>query len=152
MDFHDLNKAFHKDDFPLTNIDILVDNTMGYEILSLMDDFSNYNKIWFNLDNQHKIGLTIHWGNFYYKVIYFGLKNASVTYYHAMTYIFYDMMHDIVEDYIDDLLSKFPTWEGYWDVLRRFFQHLLEYNIQLNPKKCIFGIISDKILGFIMYK
>ena len=40
----------------------------------------------------------------------FGLKNASATYQRDMTYIFYDMMYDIVEDYIDDLLTKSPTW------------------------------------------
>lgn len=48
MDFYDLNKAYLKDDFPLPKIDILVDNTMGYEILSLMDGFSGYNQIWVN--------------------------------------------------------------------------------------------------------
>lgn len=51
IDFHDLNKTYPKDDFPLPNIDILVDNTMGYEILSLIDGFSSYNKIWVNLDD-----------------------------------------------------------------------------------------------------
>lgn len=43
--FCDLNKAFLKDDFPLPNIDIIVDLTVGYEILSLMDGFSGYNHI-----------------------------------------------------------------------------------------------------------
>ena len=39
-DFHDLNKVCPKDDFPLPNIDIIVEMTAGYEMLSLMYGFS----------------------------------------------------------------------------------------------------------------
>ena len=44
-DFKDLNKACPKDDFPLPNIDMIVDHIAGHEILSLMDGFSRYNQI-----------------------------------------------------------------------------------------------------------
>lgn len=37
--FRDLNKDFLKDDFPLPNIDMIVDLTAGHELLSLMDGF-----------------------------------------------------------------------------------------------------------------
>ena len=40
--FRDLNKACPKDDFPLPNIDILVNNTIDYEMLSLMNGFFGY--------------------------------------------------------------------------------------------------------------
>lgn len=36
--FGDLNKVCPKDDFPLPNINIIVDLTAGYEMLSLMDN------------------------------------------------------------------------------------------------------------------
>lgn len=38
-DFRDLNKTCPKDDFPLPNIDIIVDLTARNEMLSLMDGF-----------------------------------------------------------------------------------------------------------------
>ena len=41
--FRDVNRACPKDDFPLSNIDMTMDMTMGYEIYSLMDGFSKYN-------------------------------------------------------------------------------------------------------------
>jgi len=44
-DFHDLNKAYPKDDFPLPNINILVENTIKYEMLSLIYGFLGYNQI-----------------------------------------------------------------------------------------------------------
>lgn len=42
-DFKDINKACPKDDFPLPNINLIVNLTTGYEMLSLMDGFSGYN-------------------------------------------------------------------------------------------------------------
>jgi len=45
MNFKDLNKACPKDDFPLPNIDMIIDSLAGYEMLSFMDGFSRYNHI-----------------------------------------------------------------------------------------------------------
>ena len=44
-DFRDFNKAFLKDDFSLPNIHMILDLTIGYELLSLIDGFSRYNQI-----------------------------------------------------------------------------------------------------------
>ena len=43
IDFRDLNQACPKDDFPLPHIDLLIDNTASYEMLSFMDEFLGYN-------------------------------------------------------------------------------------------------------------
>lgn len=43
MSFRDSNKACPKDDFPLPNIDNLVDATIGHEMISLMDGLFGYN-------------------------------------------------------------------------------------------------------------
>ena len=40
-DFQDLNKAYPKDDFPLPNIDMIVDMIENYSMYSLMDGFSS---------------------------------------------------------------------------------------------------------------
>lgn len=101
-----LNRACPKDEFHLSNIDILVDNTSRYEI-SIMDDFLGYNQIWVNPNDQHKIAFTTPWVTYYYRFMPFDLKNIGATYQRAMTYIFHDMMHDIMEDYVDDLLAKY---------------------------------------------
>ena len=42
-DLRDLNKACPKDDFPLPNINMIMDLTTGHELLSLMDGFFGYN-------------------------------------------------------------------------------------------------------------
>ena len=45
VDFRDLNKACRKDEFPLPNVDILVDVATGHERFSFMDGSSGDNKI-----------------------------------------------------------------------------------------------------------
>ena len=45
VDFRDLKKAYPKKNFPLSHIDVLVDNTAGSALISFMDGFSGYNQI-----------------------------------------------------------------------------------------------------------
>eukprot|EP01018_Ginkgo_biloba_P024701 Gb_11641 [translate_table: standard] len=150
IDFRDINKACPKDDFPLPNIDMIFDSTSGHEMLSFMDEFFGYNQIKIAPEDQHKIALTTPWGTFCYQVMPFGLKNAGATYQRAMTVIFYDMLHDIVEDYVDDILAKSKTRMQHPVVLRRVFERLRKYQVCLNLKKCVFGVTSGKLLGFIV--
>ena len=62
--FWDLNLACPKDDFPLPNIDMIMDMTAGYEMYSLMDGFSGYNQIKIGLEDQEKTTFTCAWGTF----------------------------------------------------------------------------------------
>lgn len=79
-DFQDLNKASLKDDFPLPNIDMIVDSTAGHALLSFMDGFSGYNQIFINPQDQFKTAFTTPWGTFCWVMMPFRLKNASATY------------------------------------------------------------------------
>jgi hypothetical protein len=105
-DFRDLNLACPKDDFPLPNIDMIVDMTVGYEMYSLMDGFSGYNQIKISPEDEEKTTFTCEWGTFCWNVMPFGLKNAGATCQRAVTTIFHDMMHKTMEDYVDDTLVK----------------------------------------------
>lgn len=44
VDFKGLNKAYLKDDFPLLNIDTLMDATTGREMFSFMDRLEDITK------------------------------------------------------------------------------------------------------------
>ena len=80
----------------------------------------------------------------------FGLKNACVTYQRAATALFHDMMHKEVEVYVDDIMVKLETREGHFKALDKFLARLEKYNLRLNPKKCVFGVTSGKLLGYIV--
>jgi hypothetical protein len=85
IDFHDLNNACPKDNFPTPFIDQIIDDCAGYEALSFMDGFSGYNQIQIHPADQYKTAFTTPWGTFSYHVMPFGLKNAGTTFQWAMT-------------------------------------------------------------------
>ena len=105
VDFRNLNKASPKDDFPLPHIDMLVDSTAGHAMLYLMDGFSSYNHIMMAPKDREKTSFITEWGTYCYKVMSFGLKNASATYQRVAT-LFHDMLHRDVEVYVDDMIVK----------------------------------------------
>ena len=80
IDFMDLNRACLKDSYPLPRIDTLMDSTARRELISFMDDFSGYNQIKMNEDDQERTSFVTSQGLFCYKVMSFGLKNAGATY------------------------------------------------------------------------
>jgi len=80
MDYTDLNMAYPKDTYPLSNIDWLVDNMAGNELFSFLDAYSRYNHIQMYLPEQDKTTFMKNEENYYYKVMLFGLKNAGPAY------------------------------------------------------------------------
>ena len=80
MDFRNLNKTCPKDEFPLPNIDLLIDSTAGSAMFSFMDGFNGYNQIKVAPRDAKKTAFRTPMGNFYYTVMSFGLKNADATY------------------------------------------------------------------------
>ena len=113
VDFHDLNQATPKDNFPLPHIDVLVDNTAGNHRFSFMDGFSGYNQIKMAEKDKAKTTFITAWGTFCNKVMPFGLKNAGATYQRAMVALLHDMMHKEVKVYVDDMITKSKEGEDH---------------------------------------
>ena len=88
VDFSNLNKTCPKDPFPIPQIDQLVDTTVGHPRMLFLDAFQGYHQISLALENQEKTTFVTPTGNYHYKVMSFGLKNARSTYQRIMTKIF----------------------------------------------------------------
>uniref|UniRef100_A0A2N9IES3 Uncharacterized protein n=1 Tax=Fagus sylvatica TaxID=28930 RepID=A0A2N9IES3_FAGSY len=119
VDFRNLNKACPKDEFPLPNMDLLIDSAAGHAMFSFMDGFSGYNQIFMSPRDAEKTAFRTPIGNFYYTVMPFGLKNAGATYQRTMTAMFHDMMHREIEDYVDDIVVKSKTRGDHFSILKK---------------------------------
>ena len=84
VDFTDLNRACPKDPFPMPRIDQLVDASVGHSQMSFLDAFQGYHQIPLVTDDQEKTAFVTPVGNYYYKVMSFGLKNVGSTYQRMM--------------------------------------------------------------------
>ena len=127
MDFCNLNKACLKDEFPLPNIDLLVDSAAGSSMFSFMDGYSGYDQIRMAAKDAKKTAFETPIGNFYYTVMLFDLKNTRATYQRTMTTIFYDMIHEEMEDYVDDIVVKLKTRTRHLRVLEQVFERCRKY-------------------------
>ena len=67
-----------------------------------------------------------------------------------MIAIFHDLIHKILEDYVDDILVKSHNLMDHLSDLEIVFDRLAKYQLMLNPKKCVFGVTFGKLLGFIV--
>ena len=109
VDFRNLNKACSKDEFPLPNMDMLINSATGHALFLFMDGFNDYNQIRMSSKDVAKTDFRNPIGNFYYTVMPLGLKNAGAIYQRAMAAVFHDMMHKEIEDYMDDIVVKSKT-------------------------------------------
>ena len=89
-------------------------------------------------------------GIYYYKVMPFGLKNDGATYQHAMQKVFDNMLHKSVEFYVNDLVVKSKKQQDHLKYIKVVFNRLRNYQLRINPLKCVFGVTSEKFLSFIV--
>ena len=103
-----------------------------------------------DLDDQENTSFVTGQGNYCYRVMPFGLKNAGATYQKQVNRMFHKQIGTSMEVYIDDMLVKSITAEFHIAHLSEAFQILREYNMKMNPSKCAFGVSAGKFLGFIV--
>ena len=87
---------------------------------------------------------------YYYTTMSFGLKNAGATYQRAIQMCLNQQIGRNIEAYIDDVVVKSKTSDELIADLKETFANLKKYRWKLNPSKCIFGVPSGILLGYIV--
>jgi len=149
VDFTDLNKACPKDSYPLPSIDALVDSASGCKMLSFFYAFSGYNQIKMHPRDEGKTAFMTETCCYCYKVMPFGLKNASATYQRLMDRILAPMLGRNVQAYVDDMVVTSQERGRHTVDLEELFATIANYSLKLNPEKCVFGVEEGKFLGFL---
>jgi hypothetical protein len=126
IDFRNLNVSFENSNYPLPNIEHLLQRITWSTMMSFLDGFLGYNQVWVNEDDRHKISFTTPWGNFEYIRMPFGLINASATFYRAMDYEFRDFIGKIIKIYQDIIVfsKEISSHVGH---LRKVFKRCRKY-------------------------
>ena len=150
VDFTDLNKACPKDPFPMPRIDQLVNATVGHPRMSFLDAFQGYHQIPLALGDQESTAFITPIGNYHYKVMPFGLKNAGATYQRMITRMFEPQLGKNNEIYIDNMVVKSRVESEHVNNLGNIFDILRKHKLRLNASKCSFGVGLDKFLGYMV--
>ena len=87
------------------------------------------------LEDMEKTSFITPWGTHCYKVMPFGFKNVDATYQCVATTLLHDLIHKVVEVYVVDMIVDSKDHERHIPALRKFFERIQFYKLQLNPKK-----------------
>jgi hypothetical protein len=116
----------------------------------LLGCYSGYHHIAIKEEDQEKTAFITPFGAYCYTTMSFGLKNAGATYQRAIQAYFKRQLNKNVEAYVDDVVVKTRNSDTLIADLEETFTSLREYRWKLNSNKCIFGVPSGKLLGFII--
>lgn len=75
-------------------------------------------------------------------------KNAGATYQRAMIVI----LHDCLEDYVDDIVVKAKVECHHTTRLRKVFTKCKQCNLRMNPLKCAFDVSLGIFFGFTIHR
>jgi hypothetical protein len=128
----------------------VVDSTAGNVMLCFLDCYSGYHQIALKVSDQDKTAFITPHDICCYKAMTFDLKNAGATYQKAIQKCLESQIGKNIEAYIDDVVIKTTAKDNLIADLAETFANLRHCHWKLNPKKCVFGVLSGKLLGFMV--
>jgi hypothetical protein len=80
IDFRNLNRATHKEEYHVSIVDMLINNASGHRVLSFLDGNASYNQFFMVEEDMYKTVFRCpdFVGLFEWVVMTFGLKNAGL--------------------------------------------------------------------------
>src|SRR3954467_13753065 len=118
--------------------------------VSFLDAYSGYHQIKMAVKDQEKTTFITPFGAFCYVSMPFGLKSSQSTYQWCVQNCLHKQIGRNVHAYVDDIVVKSRKQETLIDDLKETFDNLRVYKMMLNPEKCVFGVPTGKLLGFLV--
>ena len=143
LDYRMLNTYTRSKGWPIPNIQDVLANIGSHnpKFFAVMDCTAGYHQMPIAEHCQDYTTFTTKFGNYKWLRTPMGPSNAPSMYQKAMaTEIFPQQIHQILEVYLDDLITWSKTIEELVNNLRIIFKRLREFNVTLNPEKCRFGL------------
>ena len=112
--------------------------------------FLGYHQIKMAIEDVEKTAFLTPCGVYCYTCMPFGLRNAGATFQRLMHIALGPQLGRNVEAYVDDIVVKSREAKTLIQDLEETFASLCEVDLRLNPEKCVFGVPSGKLLGFLV--
>ena len=150
IDYRLVNACTVKDAYPLPRIDDSLNTLNGAKWFSTIDLASGYWQVGVKPEDRPKTAFITRQGLFQFKVMSFGLCNATATIERLMEVVFRGLQWKICLIYMDDVIIFGRNFEDEITRLRAVFEKLRNANLKLKPKKCRFFRKSVPFLGHIV--
>lgn len=133
--------------FPLPRIDDCLDTLSGANRFSTVDLRSGYRQVTIDENDDRKTAFVTRRGTFSFKVMPFGLCNASATFQRLMDHTIVGLNYEICLVYLDDIIIFSTDISTHLERLELLFCRLRAANLKLKPSKCCFMRTSVNFLG-----
>lgn len=116
-------------------------------ILLFLRWYSGYNQIAISPEDQEKTTFTCPYGTFTFRRMSFGLCNAPATFQRCMMSIFFDMVEQTLEVFMDNFSVFGETYSNCLHNLEEVLKRCEMTNLVLNWEKCHFIVQEGIVLG-----
>ncbi|GJR38923.1 reverse transcriptase domain-containing protein [Tanacetum coccineum] len=138
VDFMDINKACPKEHHSLPIAEQKVEDLHWHRLKSFLDAYKGYHQIPIAERDEEKTTFYTREGVFWYKRLPFGLKNTSANYHKLINKVFNHQLGRNMEVNAEDMVIKSDSEEEMLADIKETLKRLRVIN--LNPKKCSFGV------------
>lgn len=147
VDYRYLNDHIKFANYPLPQINQLLDELKGSEYFTNLDLHSSFFQIRLPEDKRKYTTFSTILGNFKYRVLPQGLNVSPGTMQRLTDNIIAPIKYLGIVNYLDDFVLGTNSLEQMLYKLRKLFQELRKAGVTLNPSKCSFMLPKIKVLG-----
>ena len=102
IDYRKLNTVTRRDHYPLPFIDQMLDRLARHSHYCFLDGYHGYNHIAIAPKDQDKSTFTCPYGTFAFRRMLFRLCNAPATFQRCMMSLYFDLVEEVVEIFMDE--------------------------------------------------
>jgi hypothetical protein len=153
VDYTVLNSFMESAGWPIPHIGSILRRIASHrpKYFSTMDCTQGFYNMEVELDYREFLCFTTYMGNYMWNRAPMGPKTVPAAFQRAMCVeVFPDLIHKIMEVYIDDFIVWADNEDEMITRLRCVFTRLREKNLKLNPKKCHFGMQEVQYCGHVI--
>jgi hypothetical protein len=117
-------------------IDEILDELAGSKYFTKMDMRSGYHQVRMKEDDEYKTAFKTHQGHYQFKVMPFGLTDASASFQCITNEVLAPFLRKFVMAFLDDILIYSPTLEDHINHLTLVLQELRKHKLYMKKSKC----------------
>ena len=147
IDYYGLNRVMVKDVFPLPLIKDCMESLTEKEWFSKLDANSAYWQIKIKEEDRKKIAFTTKYGLFQHVKMGFGLCNAPAMFSRVINLVMKGLNWKTALAFLDYILVMGQIFDDHMGNFRQALEKFRQYQLKMNPKKCLF---MQKNLAFLV--
>ena len=150
VDFRKLNDVTIGDNYPLPNVQDILDKFGRARYFSALDCASGYWQVPLAEEDRAKTAFSTPTGHYEYLRMPFGLKSAPSTFQRLMNNIFIGLLGTRCFVHLDDVIIFGETLQEHNGRLREVFDKLRQFNLKIERDKCEFLKTELNYLGHVV--